>query len=697
MNGHGSSLLGLWMSRVHSAVRFLGGMLWPDPRCRVSWEHRLHVLDSVDVLSTDLFNTLLIQAPQLDDVILDTVGREISRRLRHAHRTLQISDKEVLAALRQIAAAMTQRVRAESPSHEASHYRLYQGFLESLGAGDLSESFIDEIIRYELEAHFRLTRVDTAVKDLIDTASLRGKRVIAVSDTYLRADDLAALLRMHGITNIDRIYASCDLGLTKFHGNLFHHVLVQESIASRRLLHIGDSRIADIWSPRVFGIRTLHYRPRPFPKLLVLQRLADPGFHLGYQSLGPIFAAFSHLLLAEARHRGFSRLAFIARDGEFLREATSRLAARARCLDVPNLEYVYFSRRSTALPYLRKLDAKALRQVRSIRADGPLLERLLAYFCLHVDMLPEELSRKVHEDSHDVDAFLADARLNRIVDTDRVFQESMLEAYLRQENLFNTGETTALVDVGWRATIQTALNHTFDGHPGFKPIPGFYIGLWSESESLPSSVAPVWGLLGDIRRGQNLLESACWQLAFVFEAVCRASHGTVIGYERGVEDRIHPILAGESMAREAERAHEGSVAQIREGILAYIDVWGESIGPFLAVPVGFRRRIQWRAFRLAFFPRSWELRVLADLVHTESHTEGWSVPLISKQRPSLLTSPRNWMVGLSSPWRSGYVAATGGPMLSLAFVLVEGFLTRFPRMRIRLQEIARRWVGIWSP
>lgn len=683
------------MFRTQSAARLLKGMLWPDQRCRVHWERRLQELDYVDVLSTDVFNTLLIQAPRLDAAVMETVGREIPKRLRQVHPPLPIPDEEVPAALRSTAAAMTDRVRARGPSIEVPHRRLYHEFLRDLGAGAYCEVLVDELMQHELHAHFRLTHVNPAVTDLINTASRHGKRVVAVSDTYLGADDLAALLRMHGIKNIDRIYASCDLGLTKFHGNLFRHMLAQEGIAPRRLLHIGDNRLADVWSARAFGIRSLHYRPGTSRSAPSRQQLADPEFRVGYQSLGPIFAVFSQLLLIESRDRRISRLACVARDGDLLREATTRLAASARCLDAPRLDYVYFSRRSVALPHLRKLDAEALRQVRSIRADGPLLEGLLAYLCIDLDALPDDLARKVHDDPPDVDAFLADSRLSGIVEEKWRHHESVLGAYLRQEGLWGATEAAALVDVGWRATIQTALNETFVDRPGFTPMAGFYIGLWSESVPLPSpGDAPAWGLLGDLRRGRGLLEGAFWQLAFVFEAVCRAAHGTVIGYERDAQDRIQPVLAAGTMAREAELAREERIARIREGILAYIDAWGESIGPSLPVPLGLRLRTQWHAFRLAFFPRRWEIETLGDLVHTESHAESWSVPLISKRRPSPLTAPREWMAGLASPWRSGYVAATGGPLLSLAFVLLEGLLNHFPGMRTRLQENARKRAGL---
>jgi FMN phosphatase YigB (HAD superfamily) len=686
---------GPWMPKATLAARMLRGMLSPNQQSRVSWKQRLEVLDAVDILSTDIFNTLLIHAPGLDAAIREAVGREISRRLHGARLALPMPEEAVSAALERKAASLRREARAVNPSQEISHRILYQTFLRDTGVGEPCEQIAEGILEYELDLHFRLTEVNAEVKAFIERAVSHGKRVIAVSDTYLGGGELARLLQMHGVTGIDRVYASCDFGLTKFHGNLYSHVLAEEGVKPSRLLHFGDNRLADSWSARQLGIRALHYRRRPGAVEPLCRQLADPALRLGFESLGPIFAAFCHLLLVTSRQHGFERLAFIARDGDLLRRATSRLALSAHCIDVFRFDYVFFSRRSTALPYLRKLDAETLRQILEIRADGPCFERLAAYLCLDINAVPDDISGRHYHERSDLEAVLGDPRLHEAVAAARDRQESVLKTYLQQEDLFRS-ENTALVDVGWRATIQTALNQTFAKYPDFLPLPGIYAGLWSESRPLPDPAASAWGLLGDARRDRSVLEGAVWQLAIVLEAVCRAPHGTVIGYQQDQAGCVHPVLSAVNASHEAERACAETVARIQEGILAYIDNYGASIGPALRVPRGLRQRGQWRAFRLACFPRRWEIQVLGDLVHTESHAEQWSVPLICMQKPSPLTSPRRWAAGLSSPWRAGYVAATGGPLLSLAFVLAEVTLYRFPGLRRQLQETARRWARMPS-
>jgi hypothetical protein len=112
-----------------------------------------------------------------------------------------------------------------------------------------------------------------------------------------------------------------------------------------------------------------------------------------------------------------------------------------------------------------------------------------------------------------------------------------------------------------------------------------------------------------------------------------------------------------------------------------------------------RRRVQRRMLRLAFFPRAWELEAVAAMVHTESHAEDWSQPLVSPVRVHPWRSPRRWMEGLSSPWRSGYVAATGGYPFALAFFCLETILTASPpslRRRLREWVLKRRGVTIVS-
>src|SRR5262249_40911261 len=150
---------------------------------------------------------------------------------------------------------------------------------------------------------------------------------------------------------------------------------------------------------------------------------------------------------------------------------------------------------------------------------------------------------------------------------------------------------------------------------------------WSESGD-PAPGGPSVGILADKRRRASIQESAAWHLAFLFEAVCRAAHGTVTGFRRDTDGVIRPRLADDTPGRLAESVAESGREAIREGVLSYLDHYGQRLSPSGVDQVRLRRNAQREMLRLAFFPRTWELDAVSGMVHTEGHAGGWSAPLI---------------------------------------------------------------------
>lgn len=94
---------------------------------------------------------------------------------------------------------------------------------------------------------------------LFETLARRGKRVVATSDTWYCAEDLAYLLeRAVGAQPFAAIYASADLGATKHAGDVFALIAAREGVAPDRILHVGDDPDADFARPRAAGWRALH-------------------------------------------------------------------------------------------------------------------------------------------------------------------------------------------------------------------------------------------------------------------------------------------------------------------------------------------------------------------------------------------------------------------------------------------------------
>ena len=158
---------------------------------------------------------------------------------------------------------------------------------------------------------------------------------------------------------------------------------------------------------------------------------------------------------------------------------------------------------------------------------------------------------------------------------------------------------------------------------------------------------------------------------------------------------VRPVLAVDGEALEAERESQRVADRVRLGILEYINQYATCPSRFaegFSVPL---MRAQARLLRLAFFPTRDELSVLGGLVHTEGHAKNWARRLVmSESTTSGIGSPKNWLSGLQSPWRGGYVAETGGRVVSGCYFLIECILVMCPRLHRFVREHTRRVVGL---
>ena len=426
--------------------------------------------------------------------------------------------------------------------------------------------------------------------------------------------------------------------------------------------------------------------------------VTQSAYKLGYNELGSIFVCFSHLLLRHARQMDCQRLAFVSRDGDLLMRCTERLAKCIGGADWPAFSYVHASRQASFLPALKTIEKSALEVALEIRGERASLSAALTYLGMPLMPISAILARLAIDPYRSdispeaISILVGDEQFRLAVRQESDRQKALLAAYLEQEHIGN-GIVTLLVDIGWRGSILTNINSAFSGTAGFEPLAGAFFGLWSEDKSPSGFPAGTVGVLADIRRRRNVLEAAAWFSAFLLEAICRANEGTTVGYEpRG--EKIEPILAGDSESRRAEDRVMPLVAEIRRGIMNFIDEHGASDEWLAASEKQLRKHAQRSLLRLACFPRAGEIAVGAQLVHTEGHTPDWWAHLIDSPGISPISHPLRWIAGLASPWRAGYIRHTGGPVLALGFLLLESALLAVsPNARSLLTRVARRAAG----
>lgn len=218
----------------------------------LSPQERLDRLDpaTYDVVSTDLFDTVLMRDLSLEEGRFDEAARDAAGRLG--------LDPGRLSALRRSFHRIAYNaVAAERPLADASLETICRTVAAAMGRGETAAA----LRQAEVETDIRHLSPNRPLVAAYAALAARGKRVIATTDTYYSADEIRHILdQVVGEHPISQVYASCDVGLTKHAGAIFAEVARREGVCATRILHLGDNLEADVHQARAAGWQAMHLR-----------------------------------------------------------------------------------------------------------------------------------------------------------------------------------------------------------------------------------------------------------------------------------------------------------------------------------------------------------------------------------------------------------------------------------------------------
>jgi predicted HAD superfamily hydrolase len=454
------------------------------------------MLDAVDVVSFDLFETLIerqgLFCPK--DLFLDV-------RDAAAGRMIAI-DEFVTARIRAEEAA---RVRARgSDKEEVTLEEIYADLGRRAG---LTSTAITELMHLELECErSRLITLEAGMR-LFRTALQAGKQVVIISDTYFSEEFLGDLLQERGY-GAARIYVSSKYGKTKCDGSLYDVVLHELGIEPCKMLHVGDNPLADVTRALGKGLRALlfttshgqwkrrHGMPdKPTGNAIVsamLSRLSRTDVRGTEQEdrrsivtrtaahLSLVYFGFAAWLVNQLQQRPSRRVYFASREGLVLKRFFDQAAVVAG-LHIDS-RYLYVSR-AALYPSL-------------LFADPDMARRL---FCHHWDHLTfDEALRRLGLGFEEAQGALrshgisyATLPLNTVTASklagivDRLWPVlrrknerhlKLLTEYLDKEMAL-TDEDAAFVDIGWHGTLQYTLEKLLRHLGVSKRVSGYYLGV----------------------------------------------------------------------------------------------------------------------------------------------------------------------------------------------------------------------------
>lgn len=332
------------------------------PYFRLSYEDLIRETDHHDVISFDVFDTLLMRSVYEPADVFALMDRDLSDRFPFVFSR--------------------ERKAAEQELRRNGEPTIYQIYDHLACKHHLSEEEKQGLLSAELEKEKDVLCVREKMKHCMEYCIRQGKDVYLVSDMYLPAELLEKLLEQHGITGYTKLLVSCDYQTSKPE-QLFERL--KEKAAGKRYLHIGDDQEADYDAPKRHGMDAFLIMPavrmmecsaygdvfiylksltsRVMLGMLAAEVFQDPfvlsgtkglpsitdAERFGYALIAPLVLSFTVWLLDRVHAKGKSLLLFSARDGWIVRRVFRDLVRSWKLTGLPEDIYFMVSRKALEL------------------------------------------------------------------------------------------------------------------------------------------------------------------------------------------------------------------------------------------------------------------------------------------------------------------------------------------------------------
>lgn len=569
-------------------------------------------------------------------------------------------------------------------------YRILAGMLNWTDAE--RKLAMDQEIRLEMEAAKSVPDMVEAIR----ASREHGQRVCFISDMHLNSHHLEALLSQHdALMPGEHIFVSSDTGETKRSGRLFKHVRGSLSARPADLRHTGDHSLADFKIPRRQGMKArLYTRARlsryeasilpqtkpedwrlrslaavsKFTRLECSQNDVDVEIHeLLASTIAPFVAGYALWLLGRASALGIKKLFFLARDMQIVHEMAAFLAQATgqpvECI------YIHASRKGWQAPSYAGAHAFELswlldhlhpdtREALLRRLLSPAAVEAIQQSCPELDLGGTARDRKTLLE------LLQSERVSPLIAEESARRRHLLLSYLQQRGFCPDG-SCALVDAGWRGTMQKCLARAYLIENKTPRITGFYIGL-------AQPTAPEEGSRLEAFLPRETAEEYGYSLCALLEAFLTANHGSTLGYQSAATG-FEPVLSAGPTGIMLKQWH-----LVRDCCFSYVHhlldsaaelADAENIGHLLAQPF----------MTLFANPSTKDARLLTRWMFDSGRDDPKLVRLaapldsinllklcVYRARKTRLTDTY-----LSSPWLQGCIQASAAPARLLAHRLVS--------------------------
>lgn len=512
-------------------------------------------IDQYDLLSFDIFDTLLLRGLASPSSIHQKVWEEVLRQ------DLYQSDLTPLEFTK-LRVELELRARKKKNHREVTIEDIYQE-IPSYIVKD-----INKLIQIEIEQEIKYCYPNFDLYQLIKDAYGAGKRIALVSDMYLRQEQIEAILKANGIDLIyfENILISCEHQCSKHSGELYEILLLRyPEISPDRILHIGDNKHSDVDQARKKGLDSYYYKVipdrinsvydyekirhnSPQKELLSLRKLAASSldqsvdkecrsaYEIGASIIGPLMTLFISWTCDRMEKLGIHRIFPFMREGYLIGELLER-EANHRQMDL-YVKPIYVSRKVTYIASIEQINREEIENVigarnltilESIEMLGLTKENFMEYETYFHHYFKESHRIYINETTtlkeSIIERFLENSNKEKIEAFVKQHRQRMV-AYLRQNMEYF--HEAATIDIGCFGRVQTWLEQALDLEEESHNLKHFLaIGttgekIWSgiKFEGYFSTIAEHMDLIQTIQRSPDVLEK-----------LISVTEGSTIGYK----------------------------------------------------------------------------------------------------------------------------------------------------------------------
>lgn len=348
-------------------------------------------LDKTDVVSFDLFDTLVMRKTLCSDDVLGLMNKALQEKGIY----IDNFSKRRLASEKELA-------KYGAPVLETIYENAFKG-------DDLKKISASELAELEWELDFSAIIPREAVCEIFQKAVRDGKAVYVITDTYYHTSQIKHILAKCGLHGYAEVFASCEYNTGKTQ-KLFEKY--RQKVSAETYLHIGDDIVADIDCAKRFSIDSFRiynamelldevgylgmstqadaFADRLKMGLFVSRLFNNPFqfetedrqievsdcYNIGYLFLAPIITDFVHWFYDQVSRNDINNIWFSARDGYLVQKLYKELSR--------DDDSVYFLTSRTAAIRAGVENEADISYVDSMKFSGTLEENLKVRFGIDI-------------------------------------------------------------------------------------------------------------------------------------------------------------------------------------------------------------------------------------------------------------------------------------------------------------------------